>query len=61
MFSDATNLARGVDVAFAVTLVISLALLILITGLMVYFAVKYSRKNNPTPSKTTGNTRLEIF
>jgi cytochrome c oxidase subunit 2 len=61
MFSDATNLARGVDVAFTVTLVISLALLILITGLMVYFAVKYSRKNNPTPSKTKGNTKLEIF
>jgi cytochrome c oxidase subunit II len=61
MFSDATNLTRGVDVAFMVTLVMSLALLILITGLMIYFAIKYSRKNNPNPSKTKSNMKLEII
>jgi cytochrome c oxidase subunit II len=32
-----------------------------VTGLMVYVAVRFSRKNNPTPSNFTHNTTVEII
>ena len=58
--SDASSFVNSVDTAFLITLVVSIFFLVLITGLMIYFVIKYSRKKNPTPSNIHGNMGLEI-
>ena len=54
------NLSNPVDNVMLFIMVISLALLIGVTGTMVYFAVRYSRARNPKPSQIEGNLALEI-
>lgn len=61
MLPQASNLASGVDFVFWFTVLVSLFFLVLVTGLMIYFAVKYSRKRNPVPTTDIeGNTALEV-
>jgi cytochrome c oxidase subunit 2 len=60
MFPQASTLAAGVDKAFFFILWISVALLVVITFLMVYFVVRYHRKRHKTPQDIEGNTILEI-
>ncbi len=53
---------QAVDNAFIFILVISLFMLLLITGLMVYFVIRYSRKRYPVPlSQKDQNLWLEII
>lgn len=58
--SGASSFVNSVDTAFLITLVVSIFFLVLITGLMIYFVIKYSRKKNPKPSNIHGNMGLEI-
>ena len=61
MFSNASNFVHGVDLTFAVILGISLFFLLSITGVMIYFVVKYSRKKNPKATNIEKNNKLEII
>jgi cytochrome c oxidase subunit 2 len=60
MFNGASNFAKDVDFAFLFTLVVSVFFLVLITGLMIYFVIKYSRKRNPKATNVHSNVALEI-
>lgn len=61
MLSNASNFIKEVDGVFLFILGVSVLLLILITFLMVYFVIKYTRKKNLTPKNIKGNTTLEII
>jgi cytochrome c oxidase subunit 2 len=54
------SIADRVDAVFLYIFVLSVAFLIFITALMVYFVVRYSRKRNPVPVDIEGNTALEL-
>lgn len=60
MFIGASNFVKGVDSAFLFTLIVSVFFLVLITGLMIYFVIKYNRKKNPKATNVHGNVGLEI-
>ncbi len=60
MFNGASNFAKDVDFAFLFTLVVSVFFLVLITGLMIYFVIKYNRKRNPQATNVHSNVALEI-
>ena len=60
MFNGASNFAKDVDFAFLFTLVVSIFFLVLITGLMIYFVIKYNRKRNPKATNVHSNVALEI-
>jgi cytochrome c oxidase subunit 2 len=45
---------------FLYVLAISVLMLFLITGTMIFFVIRYSRKRNPKASQIEGNTTLEI-
>ncbi len=60
MFDGASNFVSSVDTTFLVVLSISVFFLVLITGLMIYFVFRYSRKKNPVASNIEGNVALEI-
>ncbi len=61
MFGGASNIADEVDLAFLVIVSISVVLLCLITFLMIFFVIKYSRKRNPTPTQIKSNVLLEVI
>jgi cytochrome c oxidase subunit 2 len=61
MFSGYSSISGGVDTAFAVIIGISLFFLIGITAVIIYFIIKYNKKNNPVASEIEGSTRLEII
>jgi cytochrome c oxidase subunit 2 len=56
-FSTTTE---AVDTAFYVMLAIAVAMLVLVTVLMVWFAVRYHRKRHPNAEQSEGHTLLEI-
>lgn len=56
-FSTSTE---AVNTAFYVMLAVSVAMLVLVTALMVIFAIKYHRKRHPKAEQVEGNTLLEI-
>lgn len=60
MFSAESNYIKDVDGVFLFILAISLVILVLITVLMVTFAIKYNRRKNPKPKNIEGNLTLEI-
>ncbi len=60
MFNGASNFSQGVDSVFLFTLVVSVFFLVLITGLMIYFVIKYNRKRNSKATNVHGNIGLEI-
>lgn len=41
-------------------LILITVIVIFVMGLLAYVCVRFSRKNNPTPSKTTHNTLIEV-
>jgi cytochrome c oxidase subunit II len=53
------SIADRVDNVFLYIFVLSVVFLVFITGLMVYFTVKYSRRRNPKPVDIEGNAWLE--
>ncbi|MFH2202245.1 MAG: cytochrome c oxidase subunit II [Elusimicrobiota bacterium] len=59
-FTQASNLGAGVDRIFFVSLVASVLILAGITGLMIYFTVRYSRRRNPEPVDIEGHFGLEV-
>jgi cytochrome c oxidase subunit 2 len=59
--SDTFLTPDHVDRTFLFIVGISVALLALVTGLMIYFVIKYSRKRNPQATEVEGNTFLEIL
>lgn len=61
MFSNASNFVNGVDLSFAIILGISVFFLVAITGVMIWFVIKYNRKRNPIPEQTKENHKLEII
>jgi len=60
MFDDISNFANSVDGTFLFTLIVSVFFLVLITVLMIFFVIKYSRKRNPKGTNIHGNMGLEI-
>ena len=42
-------------------LVISVVICLVVLGLMIYVVVRFNEKANPTPSKTTHNTAIEVL
>lgn len=61
MFTAASDIAKKTDSIFLLILVISVFFLVLITFLMVFFAIKYNRKKNIPPENIEGNNLLEII
>ncbi len=55
-----TTTTQAVDTAFYVLLAICVAMLVLITSLMVAFAVRYQHKRHPTSDPVESHTVLEI-
>ena len=61
MFSSGfSDISGKVDAVFWYITALTVAFLIFITVLMVYFVIKYSRKRNPNPRDIEGHTGLEI-
>ena len=60
MFDDVSNFVSSVDGTFLFTLIVSVFFLVLITVLMIFFVIKYSRKRNPKATNIHGNIGLEI-
>ncbi len=60
MFSGASNLADGVDKAFAVIFGISIFLLILITAVMVWSLFRFNKKRHKEAMQFSGSVKLEI-
>jgi cytochrome c oxidase subunit 2 len=60
MFDDVSNFVNSVDGTFLFTLIVSIFFLVLITFLMIYFVIKYSRKRNPKGTNIHGSVGLEI-
>jgi cytochrome c oxidase subunit 2 len=61
MYSNLSNFAEGVDNAFVVILSIIFFFLIGLTGLLIYFIVRYREKKSPKATHIEGNTTLEII
>ena len=60
MFSNASNFVSGVDSGFLIIGGISLFFLITLTGLMIYFVIKYNRKKGIPAVQIQDNMKLEI-
>jgi len=60
MFDGVSNFVNSVDGTFLFTLIVSVFFLVLITVLMIFFVIKYSRKRNPIGKNIHGNILLEI-
>lgn len=61
MFIAQSEFVKSVDFAFFFIIAISVFFLVLITGLMIYFVFKYSRKKNPRATNIHGSVPLEIL
>jgi cytochrome c oxidase subunit II len=61
IIAQTVNFAESVDEAFLFILIVSVFFLVLITGLIIYFIIKYSRKRNKKPKNIHGNIPLEIL
>jgi cytochrome c oxidase subunit 2 len=60
MFSNASNFVHGVDSAFLIITGISVFFLVTLTALMIFFVVKYNRKNGKPAVQIKDNPWLEI-
>lgn len=60
MFPGASNFVSSTDSTFFFIVAVSVFFLVLITGCMIYFVIRYSRKKNPKASNIHGNMPLEI-
>ncbi len=56
-----SEFVKSVDFTFFFIVGISVFFLVLITGLMIFFVFKYSRKKNPKAKNIHGNVPLEIL
>ncbi|HMA91029.1 MAG TPA: cytochrome c oxidase subunit II [Polyangiaceae bacterium] len=60
LLPQASTFATRADQLFLMVFVLSTAFLVFITGLMIYFVVRYSRKRHPKAAQIHGHTGLEI-
>ncbi len=60
MFTEASNFAEGVDLAFKIIFGISIFFLVGITTVMIFFVVKYRRSKHPKAEQIKDNTALEL-
>jgi cytochrome c oxidase subunit II len=60
MYTGASNFVEGVDWVFKLIFGISFFFLILITGTMLYFAIRYNRKRHPKAEQVRDSLTLEI-
>lgn len=60
MFDDVSNFVSSVDGVFLFTLIVSAFFVLLITFLMIYFVIRYSRKRNPKAKNIHQHLGLEI-
>ena len=60
MSGGASNFVESVDGVFLFSIIMSVFFLVLITGMMLIFVVKYSRKRNPKAVNVHSNTVLEV-
>ncbi|MDA5193348.1 cytochrome c oxidase subunit II [Govanella unica] len=56
-----TEVMRDVEKFHTELLVIIAAITLLVSALIIYVAVRFNRKANPVPSKTTHNTTIEVI
>jgi len=59
--NNVSNFVEGVDHAFIVILSISVFFLVGITGVMIWFVIKFSRKRNPKSRDVKEDMRLEVL
>ena len=57
----ATEVMREIIWLHEVIMIIITLIVLLVMGLLLYVMIKFNRRSNPTPSKTTHNTLLEII
>lgn len=60
LLPQASTFATKSDQIFVYIFILSLAFLVFITALMIYFVIRYSRKRHPTAEQIEGHTLLEI-
>ena len=60
MLADASNFVQPVDNTFIIIVAICVFFLVLITGLMVTFVIKYNSKKNKKAKNVHGNVPLEV-
>ncbi|MCP5052306.1 MAG: cytochrome c oxidase subunit II [bacterium] len=61
MFNVGTTTTEAVDNVLVFIIAVSVVLLVLITGLMIYFAIKYNHKRHPEPKATKEPLWLEVL
>jgi cytochrome c oxidase subunit II len=61
MFTGASNLAEGVDRAFAFIFIIALIFIVGITLFMIYTVIHFARKKGKPAMQFTGSLKLEIL
>ncbi len=61
MYGPISSSTGMVDNVFYFFVAVSLVLLVLITALMIGFAIRYRRSKNPVPTQIHGNVTLEII
>jgi len=60
MNKGASNFVEGVDLAFWVTIGISVVFFVAIVAVILFFIIKYNRKRHPKPEDVKDNYTLEI-
>jgi cytochrome c oxidase subunit 2 len=60
MFHPASNIAAKVDEAFIIVTAACVVLLIAVTAVMIFFAIRYNRKRNPVATDVPETLTLEI-
>ncbi len=61
LIPEASPSAQQVDAAFSRMLWMEVVILVLVTGVMIFFAVKYRQKKKTVPENIEGSTLLEII
>ncbi len=57
----ATPVMEGLTTMHDILLYIITAIVVLVLAAIIYICVRFSKKNNPVPSKTTHNAKLEVI
>jgi len=60
MSNGASNFVESVDGVFLFSIIMSVFFLVLITVMMIYFVIRYSRKRNPIAVNVHSNMMLEV-
>jgi len=60
MLSNLSNMSEKVNGPILAVSAICILILLAVTGFMVYFSIRYSRRRNPVSSEVQGNALLEI-